>query len=234
VQGQAYAAYTTGRNMVAAGIGANFEPLRARTGDLSDHRAGHGGFGEKDVWTEAAGRFHGGDATLGVATAIQRPDHGRAGLLTSFTTVEFYGRVRLTGIYLSPSIDAHWDVDRVQGVYLEPTIRLPVLGNPQGAPFWAFYLSARAGINLGQQPDPARPSQHYYYARRGLTHVDLGANFILSRLVPARALDAQLDVHFQFNHDSLTKQVHLNGSPSEKMFRFGLILSWPAYSGRSP
>lgn len=229
--GQVYTTLSSASSFLAIGLGADVEPLRARAGDLSDHRTGERGLGEYDFWGEGATRFDGGDATLGVATAVDRPDPTRAGPLQRFTTVGIYGRLRMTKLYLSPFVDAHWDVDRVQGLYLEPGISIPLLANPEGAPFWAAYLSARAGFNLGQQPDPDRPAQRFYYAGRGLTHVDLGINFTTTPLT--RLMDSHLDFHVQFNRDARTKRHRTTGRPSDTTVRVELVLSWPQLGGRS-
>ena len=232
MQAQAYLVRPAGSSFLAAGGSTDLE-LPARPGDLSDHAVDRWGPGEVDFWGETATGFGDGDATLGVATAVDRPDLNRAGQLERYTTVEIYSRIRLTSLFLSPSIAAHWDVDAIQGLYLEPGVSVPLLGNPEGAPFWAAYLSAKAGFNLGQQPDPHRSRQRFYYADRGLTHVDLGLNFGLGGLTRLRSIDSHFDMHVQFNHDPTTKRHRHNGSLSGTTFRIGAILSWPSYSGRS-
>jgi hypothetical protein len=233
MQAQAYVVRPAGSSYVAAGAGTDLEPFPARAGDLSDHAVDRWGPGEVDFWGEAATRFGDGDAALGVATAVDRPDLNRPGPLERFTTVEIYSRVRLTSLFLSPSVAAHWDVDRIQGLYLEPGVSVPLLGNPEGAPFWAAYISARAGFNLGQQPDPRRPNQRFYYADRGLTHVDLGLNFGLGGLTRLKSVDSHFDMHVQINRDARTKQHRRGGSLGGTTVRIGAILSWPSYSGRS-
>jgi hypothetical protein len=230
---QVYGTRSWASSFVAAGVGADFEPLRARAGDLSDNRTGQRGFGEFDAWGEGATRFDGGDASIGVATAVDRPDPNRPGTLQHFTTVEIYSRVRLTRSYLSPSIAAHWDVDRVQGLYLEPGISIPLLANPEGAPFWAAYISASAGFDFGQQPDPDRATQRFYYAGKGLTHVDLGVNFTTTPITRRGWVDSHLDFHLQFNRDAQTKRHRTTGRPSDTTIRVELVLSWPQRGGRS-
>jgi hypothetical protein len=231
--GQAYVTKAWTNGFVDAGLGAAYEPFRARTQDLSDNPPRKTGFGEIDVWAEGASRFDGGDAVLGVATAVDRPDPNRAGPLEHFTTVEIYSRIRLTPLYLSPSITAHWDVDRVQGLYLEPGISIPLLANPEGAPFWAAYISATAGFNLGQDPDPDRPTQRFYYAGRGLTHVDLGVSFTTTPITRSRTFDSRVDFHVQFNRDSLTKRHRATGRPGDTTLRLEVVLSFPQLGGRA-
>jgi hypothetical protein len=232
---QVYGAKTWGAAFVAAGIGVAFEPFRTRALDLSDNAQGHDVIGEFDFWGEGASRFDGGDAALGVAAAVDRPNPNRVGSFEKFTTVEIYTRVRLTRLYLSPSVSAHWDVDRVQGLYLEPGISIPLLANPEGAPFWAAYITARAGFNFGQEPDPdpTRTTQRFYYADRGLTHVDLGVSFTTTPITRLRVMDSRVDFHVQLNRDPLTKRHRLAGRPSDTTVHLDLVLSFPQLGGRS-
>jgi hypothetical protein len=231
--GQAYGRGNWSSGYVALGFGAALEPFRTRARDLSDNPQGHAVLGEIDVWGEGAARFDGGDATLGVATAVDRPDLNRVGGFQTFTTVEIYTRLRLTRLYLSPTVSAHWDVDRVQGLYLEPGISVPLLANPEGAPFWAAYITARAGFNFGQDPDPARAAQRFYYAGEGLTHVELGASFTTTPITRVRFMDSRLGLYLQFNRDALTKRHRIMGRPSDTTLHLDLVLSFPQLGGRS-
>jgi len=90
-------------------------------------------------------------------------------------TVELYGKLQ-AGVPLSPKLAAWYDVDKVDGLYLEGSLAQPVAGIP-GFP---VILGALAGVSVSQGINPDDPSEIANFAKNTLTHVDLSATGALS------------------------------------------------------
>ncbi len=217
---------------VAVGAWAGIELTRAGTGDFTLRGAGRRGVGEIDYWGEAGTAFEGGDASLGVTRYTFHGDSARGGRDRRANTSEIYGRLRLTALPFFPEVRTYWDVQRVDGLYFEGAASLPVLGNPQGAPFWAIYLRATAGANLSQHRDTSKPSQLANFSGTGLTHLDLSAAVSL-RNPKRRGLASQLELHVQVNRDARTERLRATESPgAHRWLVWGaLSASYPSFTG---
>jgi len=164
------------------GIGAMEvrELFDAGSGDLTNVGSGRRGLGERNWWAEY--RLPVGRVDL-AAGAVRYTYHGEpalGGRPSGDNTTEVYATVEAGRTYLSPALSAYWDVDRVRGVYLEASGRLPILGWPFPPEIFG-YLDGAVGLSLGQDPDPARPGDLAYYDGDGLTHAQLGISMDLKR-----------------------------------------------------
>jgi hypothetical protein len=215
---------------VTAGAWTNLELERSGSSDLTDRGTGRWGFTELDYWLEASLPWEGIESSLGYTAytfITPRPSPGRG---SASNTRELYGRVGLRWLYLSPRVTAYWDIDRVDGLYLEADVSLPVLANPVGRRFWSLFLGARAGFNVSQGPDPSEPSELAHFAGRGFTHLDLSAAIHLNSPVLPAGTHATL--HVQLNRDAATERG--GTGPSDRRPRtvwLALTTSLPDLSG---
>jgi hypothetical protein len=95
-------------------------------------------------------------------------------------------------------------------------------------PFWAFYLTATAGLNLGQGVDQDHPLAPANFAEDGFTHFDLGADVQLPQL-SGRWASTQIEGHLQFYRDPYTRR-HSRAVGDDDNFAtwwFGVSLSVP-------
>jgi hypothetical protein len=85
-------------------------------------------------------------------------------------TLEIYAKLQLVSP-LSPKLSAWYDVDKVDGLYLEGSLSQTVAGIP-GLP---ITLGALAGFSAGQSINQADPAEIANFGKNTLTHVDLSA-----------------------------------------------------------
>jgi hypothetical protein len=85
-------------------------------------------------------------------------------------TLEIYAKLQLVSP-LSPKLSAWYDVDKVDGLYLEGSLSQTVAGIP-GLP---ITLGALAGFSAGQGINQADPAEIANFGKNTLTHVDLSA-----------------------------------------------------------
>ena len=125
---------------------------------------------QSQLWAELAGT-RGATTISGGAATYLYPHVGD--LATAYRTSELYGSVSREGL-LSPSLTVYQDVHKVRGTYLEAGIAHDV---PLGrAP--ALSLGAVMGVSAGMRE---RDGQTAYFARDGVTHVELSATTELAR-----------------------------------------------------
>lgn len=183
---------------VSAGAWRLYELGGAGGQDLTMLGPGRAGLAETDTWaqlTRAWGNVH---TSLGFIQYDYRgPGLGATG--------ELYGSLRLASKYLTPSMSVWYDVDRVEGAYLEVSGTIPLFANPLLQPFAAVFVRGLVGYSLGQEADASRPGEAARFASGGSTHVDLSlsASFTITPLaIPATF---ELEGHLQFNQDALTR-----------------------------
>ena len=120
--------------------------------------------GEKDFW---------GRAALNLGPARLRAGVVRYAFLDpARNTTEVYASLTHSGRY-TQTYEAWWDVDRVRGAFLRASLDLPVLAWPFPPAAFVF-VEGDVGLNVGQGPNSARPSDLANFAARGVTHVGLG------------------------------------------------------------
>jgi len=129
---------------------------------------------EVDVWAEYG---HGlGPKLTGTLGGVLYLFPNQVGLTNDVNrTVEVYGKLQ-AGVPLSPKLAAWYDVDKVDGLYLEGSVAQPVAGIP-GFP---VTLGALAGFSVSQAVNPNDPAEVANFAKNTLTHVDLSATGALS------------------------------------------------------
>jgi hypothetical protein len=162
-----------GRGAVAVGVFENRELGESGPGDLTEVGRTRKGLGERDWWIEYRRPLGSQEIFTGVTRYTFHGDRQLGGRSPADNTTElsFGFNTKLT--YFSPTFVAHWDVDRIQGVYLEASGVLPLLVWPF-PPQVNVLLDAGVGLSLGQGPDPAHPEQLTYYAGDGFTHISTG------------------------------------------------------------
>lgn len=131
-------------------------------------------------------------------------------------TVELYGKLQ-AGVPLSPKLAAWYDVDKVDGLYLEGSIAQPVTGIP-GFP---VALGALAGFSVSQGVNEDEPAEIANFAGNTLTHLDLSATGALS----AGPITVSPTLHFLILNDDFTK-VTKPGVTNDVKAWAGVTLTW--------
>jgi hypothetical protein len=162
-----------GRGGVAAGVFETRELGRSGPGDLTEVGQRERGLGERDWWVEYRRPVGSQELFVGLARYTFHGDRQLGGHSPADNTTELSFGLLAKSTYFSPALAARWDVDRVQGLYLEASGALPLLVWPF-PPQVNVYLDAAVGLSFGQGPDPAHPEQLAYYAGDGFTHFATG------------------------------------------------------------
>ena len=112
---------------------------------------------------------------------------------------------------------------------------MPVLANPLAAPFIGLITRAAVGYTLGQEVNTQDPSQGAYFARAGVTHVDLAVSTDV-KLRPLRVPTVlRLGGHAQFSTDDATRPTSARPSDARRSVKLwaalalrlsGPIVSW--------
>jgi hypothetical protein len=169
---------------VTLGAWANVEPGHY---DGAHDLSGRGGargplVTVSQLWVEAARDVRAATLALG-ATRYLYPEVG--GLAATYATTEVYGTAAFGGA-LAPSLSLYYDVQKVRGAYVElglaHDVALPLRRVPSLA------LAAAVGYSAGQGVDGAT-GDAAYFARDGVTHVDLSvkASYVVGGLAVSPA-----------------------------------------------
>jgi hypothetical protein len=184
--------------------------------DLSEG-GGTSGFNatEVDLWAEYS---HGlGPSLTGTFGGLLYLFPNEAGLTNEVNrTVELYGKLQ-AGLPLSPKLAAWYDVDKVDGLYLEGSIAQPVAGIP-GFP---VTVGALAGFSASQGINEDDPAEIANFARNTLTHVDLSATGALS----VGPVTVAPTVHFLILNDDFAQITKPAVSKDVKAWA-GVTLTW--------
>ena len=136
------------------------------------------------------------------------------GATEALNTWEVYGKLGLA-VPLSPKLAVYYDVDKVNGAYLEGSVAHSVsLGKV------ALALGALAGFSAGQA-EAEDPDELNNFAENGFTHLDLSAGVPL----PAGMFTVTPVLHFLVNGDQNTKFTS-PGEESDVKLWGGLTISW--------
>ena len=219
----AYAAISLGNVSVTVGGWGNID--LGRYDNLTDHISESGGssaFNLAEVEPYAEATFPLGRATItGGMVGYLYPNEEDApngfGLLTSdANTVELYGRVGFDAP-LSPELSIYYDVDKVQGAYLEGSLSYSVAASEAVS----LELGAVAGFSAGQgiSNDLDERSR---FDDDGFTHIDLSAG------VPFAAGPVSITpvLHFLVNRDDLTRITSPTSFDTDVKLWGGVSLSW--------
>lgn len=218
LQPDAYLTVPAGGGSLVVGAWGSIEPGRYDdpVNDLSEG-GGTSSFNatEVDIWAEYG---HGlGPKLTGTLGGIAYLFPNEVGLTNDVNrTVEIYGKLQ-AGVPLSPKLAAWYDVDKVDGLYLEGSVAQPLAGIP-GFP---VTLGALAGFSVSQGVNPDDPTEIANFAKNTLTHVDLSATGALS-LGPVVVSPT---FHFLILNDDFT-QITRPGTTNDVKAWGGLTLAW--------
>ena len=210
-QPNAYLAIPAGKTTVTVGGWANVDLGRYDDSDDFSQSGGVSSFNlaEFDPWAEVS--VPAGKATLagGVVGYVFPNDFG---VTEDFNTWEVYGKVGLA-VPLSPKLAVYYDVDKVNGAYLEGSVAHSV---PLGAVSLA--LGALAGFSAGQADDPDELNN---FVENGFTHLDLSAGVPFT----AGIFSITPVLHFVVNGDEITRFTSPDEESDVKLWG-GLTISW--------
>jgi hypothetical protein len=219
-QPSAYVAFPAGQTTVTVGGWANVDLGRYDDSDDFSQSGGVSSFNlaEFDPWAEVS--VPAGKATItgGVQGYIFPNDFGAT---EDLNTWEVYGKVGLA-VPLSPKLAVYYDIDKVNGAYIEGSVAHSV---PLGSVSLA--LGALAGLSAGQA-EPDEPGDLYNFIDNGFTHLDLSAG------VPFTAGIFSLTpvLHLVVNGDDITKATSPEDESDVKLWG-GLSVSWSRVIGRT-
>jgi hypothetical protein len=210
-QPNAYVAFPAGRTTVTVGGWANVDLGRY---DDSDDFSQSGGvsslnLAEFDPWAEVSVPAAKATITGGVVGYVFPNDLGAT---EAFNTWEVYGKIGLA-VPLSPKLAVYYDVDKVNGAYIEGSVAHSV---PVGSVSLA--LGALAGLSAGQAAEPGELNN---FVKNGFTHLDLSAGVPLT----AGILTLTPVLHFLVNGDQITRFIS-PGDESDVKLWGGLTISW--------
>lgn len=143
----------------------------------------------------------------------------RFGLRTSSSnTLEIYGKLGIDAP-LSPELSIYYDVDKVQGAYIEGNVSYSL----EATDNLSVDLGAAAGFSAGRGvPDDPLSDQLANYADDGFTHLDLSAG------VPFTAGPVSITpaLHLIFNGDDATQVTSPSDLDTDVKLWGGVSLSW--------
>ncbi|HEX2220195.1 MAG TPA: TorF family putative porin [Gemmatimonadales bacterium] len=219
-QPSAYVVFPAGNASATVGGWANVDLGRYDDGDDFSQSGGVSSFNlaEFDPWAEVS--VPAGKATLtgGVVGYVFPND---VGATDDLNTWEVYGKVGLA-VPLSPKLAVYYDVDKVNGAYIEGTVAHTV---PLGAV--SLNLGALAGLSAGQA-EADDPDELNNFAENGFTHLDLSAGAPFT----AGIFSITPVVHFVVNGDEITRFTS-PGDESDVKVWGGFTLSWSRALGRT-
>ncbi len=212
-QPNAYVAFPAGTANVTVGGWANVDLGQYDDSDDFSQSGGVSSFNlaEFDPWAEVSVPTGKATITGGVVGYLFPNDFGATEALNTW---EVYGKVGLA-VPLSPKLAVYYDVDKVNGAYLEGSVAHSV---PLGSVSLA--LGALAGLSAGQA-EADDPEELNNFAENGFTHLDLSAGVP----VPAGMFTVTPVLHFLVNGDQNTKFTS-PGEESDVKLWGGLTISW--------
>jgi hypothetical protein len=179
---------------------------------------------EVDLWAEyGRGLSPHLSGTLGGILYLFPNDAGLTNAVNR--TVEIYGKLQATGVPLTPKLSAWYDVDKVDGLYLEGSVAQPITAIP-GFP---VTLGALAGFSAGQGVNENDPSQIANFAENTFTHADLSATGALT----AGPVTISPTVHLLLLNDDFT-QITKPGVTKDAKAWAGVTLTWSKALTGSP
>jgi hypothetical protein len=213
-QPNVYVAIPAGNASVSVGGWANVDLGRYDDGDDFSQSGGESSLNlsEFDPWAEVSVPVGKATLTGGVVGYVFPNDFG---VTDDFNTWEVYGKVGL-GVPLSPKLALYYDVDKVNGAYLEGSIGQSV---PLGSSL-SLNLGALAGLSAGQAESDS-PDELNNFLENGFTHLDLSAGLPFT----AGIFSITPVIHFLVNGDDVTKLTS-PGDESDVKLWGELTVSW--------
>ena len=234
-QPEGFVSVKVGGGFLSGGAWASYELGPAGPGDLSDLGTGQAGLAEVNYWGQATRSLGLMQAALGGIRYAFRGAAPGAGRTRADNTTELYVDLRATSKYIVPAVAMWLDVDRVRGAYLEASATVPVLANPLAQPFIGVITRAAVGYSLGQEVNNRDPTQRGYFARAGVTHVDLAVSGDVTFHPLGVATVFRLEGHTQFSADDATRPTSASRDDARRSIKLwaalalrmsGPIVSW--------
>lgn len=212
---------------LTVGYWGNLEPARYRGASVISSYGGAAGppLTMHEVWVEGSrelSRFGGGTLTAGVTNYLYPQT---ADLARDYQTSEVYASFA-SAAPLAPTLAVWHDVRKVRGTYAEASVAqsLPVgalrgVGRLIGRAR-TLDLSAAVGMNAGMG-ERADGSQSAYFARSGVTHVELGA----STAIAAGAVTLAPTVHVILARDEWARHTTPDALHRTKAW-LGVSVQW--------
>jgi len=234
-QPEGFVSVKVGGGFLSGGAWASYELGPAGPGDLSDLGTGQAGLAEVNYWGQATRSLGLMQAALGGIRYAFRGAAPGAGRTRADNTTELYVDLRATSKYIVPAVAMWLDVDRVRGAYLEASATVPVLANPLAQPFIGVITRAAVGYSLGQEVNNRDPTQRGYFARAGVTHVDLAVSGDVTLHPLGVATVFRLEGHTQFSADDATRPTSASPDDARRSIKLwaalalrmsGPIVSW--------
>jgi hypothetical protein len=151
------------------------------------------------------------------------------GFTSDFNTVELYAKAALAAP-LSPKLALYYDIDKVQGAYIEASISHTVPASEK----IGVTLGALAGFSVGQDANldaaGVPRSAFFSFTENGLTHLDLSAAVPLT-LGPATVSPV---LHVVITGDVATKATSPSNLVNGSKLWGGVSLSWSRVLGAAP
>ena len=216
VQPECFMSVRAGDGFLSGGAWASDELRRASPGDLSDLGPGQRGLAELDYWGQASWSLGLMQAALGAIRYTFRGTGPTAARTPVDNTTELYMDVRAISKYVVPGVALWLDVDRVGGAYIEGSATVPLLANPLAAPFITLMTRAALGYTLGQEVNIRDPAQGAYFARAGVTHVDLAVSGDLTLHPLGVPTVLRIEGHTQFSADPATRPTTADPSDARR------------------
>jgi hypothetical protein len=209
------------------GLWANIEPSKyTGSNDISETGGARSGIAEIDPWIEYARSFANVDAKVGWIAYWYNKNN--AFIDNTANTSEIYGQVSLSGLPITPTLAAWYDIDNVKGLYVQGQVVYGV----QASPAVTINLGVLAGLSAGQEVNTSPTStESANFAESGLTHVDFSASTSLT----AGPVSIAPSFHFQISRDPFVKINGLDAANLDKKSKiwFGVTLSWSRDLGGS-
>jgi Bacterial protein of unknown function (Gcw_chp) len=223
-----WAAIPVGNASVTLGVWSSID--LGQYDDLNDDFSQSGGtssfnLAEYEPYAEVS--FTVGNATLtGGGLGYVFPND--AGFTEELNTLELYGKASLD-IPLSPGISLYYDVDNVDGAYVEGSLGYSIGATEKVS----IDLGATAGFSAGQGSDPDAAglpqSEFFNFFDDGFTHLDLSAEVPLT----AGPLSLTPVVHLVIAGDDFTKLTSPTDESDTKLWG-GVSISWSRALGAAP
>jgi uncharacterized protein Gcw-chp len=151
------------------------------------------------------------------------------GLTDEFNTWEVYGRVGFADVLLAPEIAVYYDIDKIEGAYIEGSVAHSLPLNET----LSLDLGALAGFSAGQHADlddAGEPQAEFFnFAENGLTHIDVSAGLPFT----AGAFSITPVLHVQISSDEAAKLTTPTDDSDVKLWG-GVSIGWAKTLGEPP
>jgi hypothetical protein len=179
-----------------AGVGGwlNWQFDRTAAGQLSDAAPGTRSVTEVNGWAEVSRELLHADLRLGVVRYWYPASGAGSARTAAFNTTELYARGHLVRAPLRPAATIWYDVDRLDGAFLEGSL---VQAVPVVVAVANLDLGLSAGVNLGQHRDSTGNA-----AERGLAYLDFSASLSCG----VGTFSCRVVLHHQRNLDPIPRR----------------------------